>query len=54
MCFGQKGIDLITFGVETKRMSAALCLNRFNWFHDVGVKDLHMTRISDCDVQMPQ
>lgn len=54
MCFGQEGIDLITFGVETQRMSAALCLNRFDWFQDVGVKDVDSTRISNCDVQMPQ
>jgi hypothetical protein len=54
MCFGQERIDLITFGVETQRMSAAFSLNRFDRFQGVGVKDVHSTRISNCDVQMPQ
>jgi hypothetical protein len=36
MCFGQERIDLITFSVETQRMSAAFSLNRFDWFQDVG------------------
>jgi len=52
MCFGQEGIDLITFGVETQRVSAALCLNRFDWVQGVGVKDVNDPRIPNRDVQM--
>jgi hypothetical protein len=54
MCFGQEAIDLVTFGVETKGMSAALCLERFDSIHDVDVKDVNSTRISDRDVQTSQ
>ena len=46
----QKGINSITLGVESYRMSAGLSLHRFDSLRFVGLKDIHYARISDGDV----